>query len=156
MAEFDKTHETHGFGDHHHVDPGKPMRLDPNYRASKETKDAVWKILTEGVPAGLGDEGTIIVPDEYVQTVASVAIRELKREGCGKGFSVAVDPDEPVVKLTFTRAEDLARITQMRSGYELTTDCLTAYVNQLDPVDVGQSAAQAFMRTLKQELAKGN
>lgn len=156
MADYDETKKTHGFGDHHHVDPGKPMRLDPNYRASKETKDAVWKIITEGVPTNLDPDGTVTVPDEYVQTVATVAIRELKREGCGKGFSVAVDPNDPVVKLTFTRAEDLARMTQMRSGYELTTDCLTAYMGELDPVDVGQSAAHAFLVTLKRELAKGN
>lgn len=157
MAEHDDTKRTHeGFADHHHIAPGKAARLDPNYRAPKEVKDLVWDMLNGKTPTVQDAAGTVMVPVEYVHTVATCAIRELKRQGAAKGFSVAVDPDHPIVKVAFTRAEDLARMTQMRSGYELTTDCLTAYVNDLDPVQVGTSAAQAFLKQLQRELAKAN
>ena len=155
MSEHEDTKRTHGFGDHHHVAP-KKMRLDPNYQAPKEVKDLVWDMLQGKAPVQRDEPGVVIVPEEYVHTVATCAIRELRAQGAAKGFSVAVDPEQPVVKIAFTRQEDLARMTQMRSGYEMTTDCLTAYVNELDPVGVGKSAATAFLHALQKALREGN
>lgn len=156
MSDHDDTKRTHGFGDHHHVEPTKRQRLDPNYQAPKELKDAVWNYINGKAPTDQDPSGTVIVPEAYVQTIATCALRELKAMRCGRGFSVAVDPDEPLVKVAWTRADDLARRTGVRSGYELTTDCLAAFVNDLDPTDVGRSSARAFVGALEKALAKDN
>lgn len=156
MSDHDDTKKTHGFEDHHHVAPAKRTRLDPNYQAPKDLKDAVWDYINGRAPTVQDAPGTVVVPYSYVETVATMAIRELRKLGCTKGFSVAVDPDEPVVKVSWTRAEDLARKTGMRSGYELATDCLKAYVAELDPIDVGRSAARAFLPALEKAIRESN
>lgn len=147
--DIDKTHP--GFDDHHHIELKKsdPTPFDPDHQAERAVKDTAWDILQGKTPTIQDEPGTIVVPDEYVHTVATCCIRQLNIMGCSKGFSVKIDPDEPIVKTTWMRAETLARAGAGLSGYELETDCAVAYVNQLDPIDVGMSAAKAFIAALE-------
>lgn len=143
--------DTHpGFDDHHQmrrVTSNAP--LDPHKQAPREIKDAVWDMVQGRAPATVQDApGTVTVPHEYVQAVAWHAVRELKRRGCGKGFSVKTDPDVPQVFITWERPSGLA--TADGNAYQGSTDCLTAFVQNRLPEHVGTEAVDVFLTRLEE------
>jgi hypothetical protein len=147
-------HRFPGFDDHHQMRrvPNQAP-LDPNKQAPKEIKDAVWAMVQGHAPATVQDApDTVTVPHEYVQAVAFHAIRELKRRGCTKGFSVKVDPEVPQVFVTWERPSGL--VTTEGNAFQGSTDCLTAFVQQRPPEHVGFEAVEVFLANLDAEIQR--
>jgi hypothetical protein len=151
MAEDKSTHSTHGMTDHHHI-KAKATPLDRNHRADKATLDTAWDILQGKVkpvdieePLDKGEQ-TASVSFEYVGAVAFAAVRELKKRGCGKGFSVERGQEEPLVKIRWERVG--AIILPDQKKYEQITECLPAWMQERDPQHVGIEAVDLFLRKL--------
>lgn len=91
------------------------------------------------------DPNVVMVPEEYVQTVGTVALLELRRRGVDpKRCQVAVNKEEPKVAITWER---------LTGGYyQQTTDCLPAYMAKRDPAEVGREAAKLFCARLEEVL----
>lgn len=135
-----------GFEDHHQLRRHAPTKLDPNKPLDPKIADTVWEIAQGRAPTIQDDPNTVIVPKEYVQAVAWHAIRELKRRGATKGFSVKVDPDVPQVCITWQRPAGL--VTADGNAYQGATDCITAFIDKRDPQHVGIEAVDTFMQRL--------
>jgi hypothetical protein len=145
MSTDNNTHP--GFDDHASMQLHKQAPLDPHKQAPKEVKDAVWDMVQGRSPKTVQDApDTVTIPKEYVQAVAWHAVRELKRRGCGKGFSVKIDPDVPQVFITWERPSGLA--TAEGNAYQGATDCLTAFVCERPPEHVGTEAVDVFLANL--------
>ena len=155
MTENRETHATHGMTDHHHVKAAHGFKFDPNYRASPETIQTVWDIIqgktkpaTEA-PLQPG-QMEVLVPQEYVNAIAFFVLKELKRRGCGTGFSVKANPEAPEVEIAWLRPGGL--VTPNGNGYAQTTDCLAAHLAELDPQHVGYTAVEMFVRRLEEAM----
>lgn len=148
----DDTHP--GFDDHHQMRRSDHAPLDPHKQAPKEVKDAVWAMVQGRAPTVQDDPNTVTVPHEYVGAVAWHATKELKRRGCTNRFSVKVDPDMPQVLIAWQRPGGL--VTADGNAYQLTTDCLTAFLDKRDPQHVGIEAVDVFVQRLDDILKGGN
>jgi hypothetical protein len=159
MPEDKSTHATHGMTDHHHI-KAKSEPLDRTHRADKATLDTAWDILQGKVkPVDIEEpldpgEQTASVSFEYVGAVSFAALRELKRRGCGSGFSVERGQDEPKVKIRWERPGALALPAGMAKKYQQVTDCLPAWMQERDPQHVGIEAADLFLRKLEEAEAR--
>lgn len=155
MTEHRETHTTHGMTDHHHVKAAHGFTFDPNYQADPETIQTVWDILqgktkpTTEAPLQPG-QIEVMVPQDYVQAIAFFCLRELKRRGCGSGFSVKASIEAPEVEIAWVRPGGLA--TPNGNGFAQTTDCLAAHLAQLDPQHVGYAAVEMFCLRLEEAM----
>ncbi len=94
----------------------------------------------EPVPAYDPDADSVVVPEDYVQTCATLLIAKLKANGFTAGVSVAVNTIEPQVAITFAR--------RTGGGYVLRIDCLKGWIAKDDPEELARGAIHELIERM--------
>jgi hypothetical protein len=93
------------------------------------------------VKAAMGEDvllpGEVLIPREYVESIGTLTMYELRKANFTKGVEVQVNTEEPQMAITLAR--------KIGGGYVLTTDCAAAWANKMDPQEVARSAVRRLM-----------
>lgn len=118
--------------DHMRLKPGEPVPAD-----------ALKAMLGED---GILLPGEVLVPQDYVETVATLIAAKLKANGFTQGVGVAVNKDEPMVAITLAR--------RIGGAYVLKTDCLKAWMAKQDPEEAARGALLFLMEAIERKAAR--
>lgn len=100
-------------------------------------------------------DGVPDVPDDYVESVATFIILELKKRGYRKRITVSKAKYEPLVRITMERDQPKVFIHLVSEKYwRQTTDCRPPWVDGIDPHHVAIDAINHLERELEKEREK--